>query len=326
MIFVRDKDFDAEEFYSIRNRNDRFFYVESNLTPYPYSKRISRINTTINVLCAVAALVVFKFNFLAFGACFIVSDIILSTLGYFFLIRRAKQPLDSLPLSRRKKELQEIIKVSERLQKQKDNFRDKSCRHCDYWSGWNSSCCYTKHKCGLQRYENSIRVLRGMIGDYEGSITKEERAMKEEENAKQEEKLKLDSTRSGDFVNKLEYITSVRNKLKLYKRNDELHMLGDVESSLGRLEKILNRRKKSISNVPSNMWIYLDELLDILESWEDLDSKAKSDYVDGIGKISEVLSENIDSVEERIRTAETQNIEVSIKVLLDELSKNGEDK
>ena len=74
------------------------------------------------------------------------------------------------------------------------------------------------------------------------------------------------------------------------------------------------------SLISSNLYLYLDELQNILNKWGELSEEQKQKYESDVKKISVALSKNIDELNSRISKLETEDLEVSISVLLKELT------
>ena len=72
-----------------------------------------------------------------------------------------------------------------------------------------------------------------------------------------------------------------------------------------------------------SLYVYLDELHGITTKLVGLNENQKEKHMKDVSKISEALSNNIDNLNERISAVENQDIEVSIDVLLKELTESG---
>ena len=76
--------------------------------------------------------------------------------------------------------------------------------------------------------------------------------------------------------------------------------------------------------IPNSLNIYLTEFLDVVEKVSNLDSKASKEYKNKLMKIANALSEDVNELNERIRTFEVNDIDVTLKVLYDELVEDDE--
>jgi uncharacterized protein YdeI (YjbR/CyaY-like superfamily) len=77
--------------------------------------------------------------------------------------------------------------------------------------------------------------------------------------------------------------------------------------------------------IPHNLYLHLDELLVVLNKYTELDNEQKKNYISDIKKVSEYLKRNIEQLSKRISALETEDIEISLSVLLKDLAK-GDDK
>ena len=117
----------------------------------------------------------------------------------------------------------------------------------------------------------------------------------------------------------------MRNKIAYFIKTYDVTFLNNVLSSIDELNKTLDKKPIGCTLIPGTMYAYLDELQNILSKWVDLDSAQKNMYEKDINRISEAISKFINSLNERIVRLETEDIEVGISVLLNELELNLEE-
>ena len=75
--------------------------------------------------------------------------------------------------------------------------------------------------------------------------------------------------------------------------------------------------------IDGTLYLYLDELQKILSEYVGLNDKQRNAYLADIKKLSIAFGQNIDRLTERIEKLETESMEVSIAVLMNELTGSG---
>ena len=101
-----------------------------------------------------------------------------------------------------------------------------------------------------------------------------------------------------------------------------MSFLSPILKSMNTLIATLDKKPMGYGLIPNTLYIYLDELQNILERLIGLEDEKRERYIKDIEKISTALSENIETLIDRITKLETEDIEVSITVLLNELTRN----
>lgn len=114
-------------------------------------------------------------------------------------------------------------------------------------------------------------------------------------------------------------LMSYRNKISEYVTTHHMKFLSNTESALVSLIDIVHQKPIGIRLVSNNLFVYFDELFYILDKYKGFSDKNVSKYNTTIQQISNKLSENIRKIVYRIEKFETDDIEVSMNVLLKEL-------
>lgn len=128
---------------------------------------------------------------------------------------------------------------------------------------------------------------------------------------------------SKDYSDKHEYFIALHDKLQYLIKEKQYVFLESVLLSVSSLMKLLDQKPIGYEMISHRLYLHLDELLIVLEKFHELDDDLKQNYIKDIEKISLYLSKNIESISDRISEMETEGIEISISVLLKELTKEG---
>lgn len=269
-------------------------------------------NYIINFVVLAITYMAFGFNILALAIAFVATDIMLTVIDnlVFVYLPRAKTMSASLKSSQ--KRVAKVIAKRDKLQNTIQDFKDKTCANCTS-RYWREGCtdCYEKEYSDLQ-------LMNRFIDQEQKWIDSQLETIKENE-------IKEDVRQSKDFSSKTEYFINVRNKIAYFIKTYDVTFLNNVLSSIDELNKTLDKKPIGCTLIPGTMYAYLDELQNILSKWVDLDSAQKNMYEKDINRISEAISKFINSLNERIVRLETEDIEVGISVLLNELELNLEE-
>lgn len=195
----------------------------------------------------------------------------------------------------------DIKKIEDRIKKlrQKEKYWDDKD---SYDSFFDSSTIYS-----IRRYYS---ICQNSEKDYLNEIKKEL--------AKEQEVLKtqnIETTRDTRIA-----------KLETYKKLVETyiseHNISDIECIDASIEKLLdtvNHKPAGVKLISNNLFVYFNELKYILDKFITLNQENKEKYQENIIEIAKSLTSNIEEICDNIEKFETDDIEVSMKILLQEL-------
>lgn len=276
-------------------------------------KRAQKINNLLNFVVPVLIFGVFGFNLIAFAISFIVFDIILCFMDQLIYVVFPYNKTKNMSLEAVQKRIDDLKAEKDKISKSLEEFRKKECCGCRYHYYDNCTDCSD-----VRLAVNEMRALNEFIKSEESYLNKELEKIKEKEVA-------ANNKTSKDYSDKKQYLIDIRDKLKYYKNKKNMTFLEPVLKSVKILISTLDKKPMGYALVSNTLYIYLDELQKILEKLTSLDETKKDVYIKDIEKISVALSENINSLINRISKLETEDIEVSITVLLNELTREGEE-
>lgn len=278
---------------------------------------LTAVNILINVVIPAIIIHFFKFNLLAFAIGFILTDIILNTIDWICFIRIPYNKTMNASLSYLQKRLEKINNKIEQIDME---LKAQSKKHCNGCSGYRGNS--FSYGCSDCEYVESLLKEKRRWKD----IQKQESNYinKELEKIKQE-KAQNDTRSSKDYTDKKEFLINSKEKFKFYKTKHDMAIVAPIIKSLKDLIKILEEKPIGYSMISAKTYLYIDETLKILEQLINMDEDLKERYLDKISQISNELSRTVDELIERIERLEVEDIEVSMAVLLNELTKS-EDK
>ena len=280
-------------------------------------KILSIINIAINIAVPIAIFFLFGFNLIAFAISFILLDIVLNLFEQFTFVTfpylRSKTLSTNSIKHRIEKIENKVKKIEERIRK----LRKRYCNVCDYTYSYMRED-YTSCKLMKALYQ---RKLIYMV-----AIEREKGFLDAQEEEQTKKEIISDERKSKDFDNKIEYLSATKKKIGYFIKNKELTCLSPINESLKKLIKILKTKPNGINFVPSSTYLYLDELQKILEKMTSMDKEKQDKYLSDIQKISDAMSNNLQLLIDKIDKVETEDIDVSITVLLQELTKGQEEK
>ena len=278
---------------------------------------LTALNVLINIAIPAIIIYFFKFNLLAFAIGFILTDIVLNTIDWIFFIRIPYNKTMNSSLSYLQKRLEKINNKIAQIDMELEAQRKKLCNGC----GGHRGTSFSYHCSDCEYVENLLRERRRW-NDIQNQESKY--INKELEKIKQE-KAQNDTRSSKDYTDKKEFLINSKEKFKFYKTNHDMSIVSPIIKSLKDLIKILEEKPIGYSMISAKTYLYIDETLKILEQLVNMDDDLKERYLDKISQISNELSRTVNELIERIERLEVEDIEVSMTVLLNELTKS-EDK
>lgn len=295
--------------YKKRLTADERYEIAEQITTKKTIRNVEIANTIINVAVPILLLLIvwnkkLPYVLLILGIAFVITDVILCTIDNLIFVIFPYKRTTNMSLSKAQKRL-DIVKAKNEELNQKLKQHYEKCDDC-----WTRNC----SRCDLHENERwDKRVLSDFIKDEEKYINKELEKIQEEE-------IKADTKKSKDYTDKLVYLTAIGEKLKYFKKSYDMVFLKSVVDSVSTLKTILEKKPIGHSLISSKLYIHLDELINILTGWEGLSDAQKDIYMESIKSLSEKFTENINHLVKRIEKLETENIEVSISVLMKELT------
>ena len=283
--------------------------IAFNISTPSNLKKAERINWAINVIVPIITFLIFDLNIIAFGISFIITDLVLCFADQMLYVTIPYKRNQNMSLDEVQKRLDKLKEKKEKLSNELDEFRAKECKGCRYY--YYNSCTECR---SVKIAVNELRTLSAFIEQEEEFLKKEFEKIKEKE-------VEGNNKKSKDYSDKKQYLIDIRDKLKYYKTKKDMEFLAPVLKSVKTLISTLDKKPMGYSLISNTLYIYLDELQSILEKIGTLEEVKKNKYISDIEKISIALSENIDSLINRITKLETEDLEVSITVLLNELNR-----
>ena len=274
-------------------------------------RRIHILNIVINIVVLFAVLFAFGFNLLALGVAFILTDFVLCIIDHLVFVEIPYRKSMNISLTEAQKRLEKIKKEKDIIAGKIVAYQTAHCDKCWICSGE----CAKYH--WFHRLKNERDFLACIIKREESYINSELQKIKTEE-------IKKDDKTSKEYSDKKEYLHAMKEKIAYFVSTCNMQFLTPVLYSVNLLIETLEKKPIGYNMVPNNLYIHLDELQNILGKLSALDVDKQDIYIKDIEKISEGLSENINSLIARITKIETDDIEVGIAVLLQELDKEGE--
>lgn len=268
------------------------------------------LNIFLNIFVAYSVFQIFKFNFIAWAVSFILFDILFTLLDYCFVFIIPKLKFYILG----QKGIQKYISDLEKeIAKVRGNLCSNSpCgHHCEklqnYW-------CRDDEECTMYIYFSWLAKVKRLLEVYNNN--KLEELKKIEIEAEETKKInELDKK----YIDMLNFYKSVEDKISKYSKNLDWESLKKMKKTISELIKLLKKKSIGFKLIPNSLNIYLNEFLEVIEKVSNLEGKSLKDYKNKLLKIADALNEDVAELNERIRTFEVNDIDVTLKVLYDEL-------
>lgn len=290
-------------------------YACNHIAPY-WQNFHKKLNVVLNVVFCLLTLFIFKFNLIAFAISFVVFDMISGFVDNYLFHVRPNIKDKEMTIAEFQNYVEKLSKKVESLKKEAVEYENRYCKKCSRYNNYNRSCYRQYTDCKPMR-EYSF---------YKERYEKCKRVLDKELKKLEEQTLVEDKTVSSDYQNKMEYFDTLKKKYSYFAKEKEMPYLRPIISSLTQLVKKLKEKPFALQLVPNTLYIYLDELQNVLNKLQTLSEEKKQGYLKDIEKISNALSENISDLNNRIDKFETEDIEVSLNVLLSELVKEKEER
>jgi hypothetical protein len=273
-------------------------------------RRAEKINNLINIWLPVIIFWCTDFNLISLTIAFVATDIILCTYDHLRFIVIPHFITMNMSLSDAQKRLAKMERQKNELDHEIQEYNDDNCGY---------SCHRNCTTCQLTIMKKDRDYLNKFIQNERQYIDAELAKIKESE-------IQADTKKSKDYTDKKDYLIQMRDKLHYFKTRHNMKFLNSVYDSVFRLIDILERKPFGYEMVPNKIYIYLDELQNILTQMSGFDDVQRAKYEQDVNKITKALSKDIDRLGERISKSETESVEVSIAVLMKELLNEEEKK
>jgi hypothetical protein len=268
------------------------------------------INTQINIWVPVIVFWFTNFNLMALAAAFIATDIVLCAYDHLRFVVIPHFQTMRMDLSDAQKRLERVKNQKLELDKEIERFEEENCSYacrgrCEY--------------CTLRTLKDDRKFLTEFIHSESEYIDQELQKVKEAE-------IQANNKQSRDYADKRDYFNAMRDKLTYFIGKHDMEFLAPVLMSVNSLLETLEKRPLGYEMVPNTIYIYLDELQKILTQISNYDEERRSRYEPDVDRIAKALSKNIEQLNDRIERTETADVEVSIAVLLKDLTNGEEEK
>ena len=280
---------------TLKNRDveDREYLASIVASPATY-KFVYSLNIFLNVVLFFAVFYFFRFNLMAYAVAFILLDFVLSIVDYLTFTYFPYHHPATTEVEAAQKRVKKMLRKHAWLQEKRDSLQ---------YGGW--------------RYEYYSREHKWLTN----TIEMEEHFVNQELEKIKKQEAKENTRRSKDYTDKQDYFLALQDKLYYLIQDDGYVFLTSVLNNIKTLLSVLETKPIGYELIPHKLYLHLDELLLVVEKFSGLDEDLKQDYIKDIEKISKYLSQSVENISDRITEMETENIEVSIAVLLRELAK-----
>jgi hypothetical protein len=269
-------------------------------------------NWIMNIIIPINVCYFTNCNLIAVAASFVATDIVLCAISDYMLIHKPHKEISERLLSYTKQELEATKEKRAQLDNRMNEYKSKNCtikcdRDCDH--------------CAASEMREELEALNTYIGFEHDWIEMKLAPMKEAEMA---EVVAMEQKPSKEHAEKIEYFTSFAEKIDYFVANHGFEFLKPIEDSIDRLISILKTKPEGYPLIPRTLYLYIDELQRVLGKLAGLQEAQMAGYMEDLLKVSDALSKNVNSAITRIEQIDAADIEVSLSVLINELTKEEE--
>lgn len=276
------------------------------------TKLIKIANWIINIVIPINVCYFTNCNLIAVAVSFILTDIMLCAIGDYMLIHKPHQEVSENLLSYTRQDLEATKERRNQLQVRMDDYKSKNCSiKCD------RNCAH----CAASEMRDELEALNTYIEFERDWIEMKLAPMKEAEMA---EIVAMEQKPVKEHVEKMEYFVGFAEKIDYFLENHNFTFLKPVEDSVDRLLYLLKTKPEGYSLIPRTLYLYMDELQKVLGKLTIVQEAQMNEYMGDLVKVSEALSRNLNNVISKIEQIDAADIEVSLSVLINELTKEEE--
>lgn len=245
-------------------------------------KRNDKINTLLNIVVCLSIILLSKFNIIV---------ILLTFIGYDAISVLINKAVLRLQINK--------IKDIDELKEEKESIK-------------------TKYK-----YNNISRQEREYLKE---AFTRIDNKLNEELEKAKKEMEEIDEAAKMKQKGKKQY-DSFKNGITLLETYKEEHHITNIKKynallkSAHELDKAIQLNMSGVIFVDSTFLIYTKELLNLLTSYEASSDDVKQDYKEKIKTLLDAFIEYVNRTNEKVKTYNKENIDISYNVLINELNK-----
>lgn len=279
----------------------------------PQTTKLLKIaNWIVNIIIPINVCYFTNCNLIAVAVSFVLTDILLCAIGDHMLIHKPHKEISENLLSYTRQDLEATKKKRDDLRYRMEEYKSKNCtikcdRDCDH--------------CAASDMRDELEALNTYIDFERDWIEMKLAPMKEAEMA---EIVALEQKPVKEQLEKLEYFDSFAEKIDYFVANHNFTFLKPVENSIDRLITLLKTKPEGYTLIPRTLYLYIDELQRVLGKLTGLQETQMAEYMEDLIKVSEALSKNVNDAIRKIEQIDAADIEVSLSVLINELTKEEE--
>ena len=124
-----------------------------------------------------------------------------------------------------------------------------------------------------------------------------------------------------DYSDKAQYFMVIKEKMAFFIKNHNFTFLKPIIDSTERLMNLLVKKPEGYDLVPSTIYLYMDELQKIMSKVAGMETLQMGAYMEDLMTVSNALSKIVDRTVSRIEQLDTNDVEISLSVLINELKK-----
>ena len=307
--------------HDVKDKTIRINFERFWLLYRPFLDKVEIIWTILTSLVPIYFFLTHKPFWLYF-----VAFILLDALGVFFNYVFFKWlpnlfPLDD-SIEGQQKYCNQLLKSLKRnTQRIEKSLQFKKCNHCRYLYlekqdenginvyGHNSNCCESikDYLYYIKRVRETLREENEKLETMLAELKKQEK-----KNQKQEDKEKY---RTDVKEGQLQSYISVLSNLK----DLNIKRVNTLIENISSLLDVLNTRPEVTKYVPETLYIYLNELSQILEKYSGFDNNLQKEYKPKIQSIVDELNRIISELSKKLLDIDLEDFDVSLDVLYRDL-------
>jgi Rad3-related DNA helicase len=270
------------------------------------------LNLALNVTIPFMVCYLTNCNLIVVAASFVVTDAVLCAISDYMIIHKPHKEISERLLSYARQELQDTKERRDQLDQRRKEYKNKNCSR---------KCQMDCSKCPASEMDNEFEALNTFIEFEHDWIEMKLAPMKDAEMAAF---VALEQKPSKENADKLEYFTAFAEKIDYFVANHNFTFLKPVEDSIDRLVELLKMKPDGYRLIPRTLYLYIDELQKVLSKLTGLQTLQMGEYMEDLMTVSSALSKSVDRTITNIEKLDTDDIEVSLSVLINELIKEEE--
>lgn len=279
----------------------------------PQTTKLLKIsNWIVNIIIPIIVCYFTNCNLITVAISFVLTDILLCAIGDHMIIHKPHQEISENLLSCTRRDLEMTKEKRDNLRDKMDAFKRVNCT---------SKCQMDCDRCAAEDMKDELEALNTYIEFERDWVEMKLAPMKEAEMAAV---VAMEQKPTKELTEKIEYFTIFAEKIDYFVANHDFTFLRPVKDSVNRLITILKTKPDGYSLIPRTLYLYIDELQKVLGKLTGLQESQMDDYMEDLVKVSEALSKNVNDVIAKIEQIDAADIEVTLSVLINELTKEDE--